>query len=267
MTKKWIRIAVLKALGSTPRNVGTVMYIRPLEQSVEQKGSIGGGALEYRATAIALELVHESDFMERDAPLMREFPLGPHLQQCCGGYVQLQFEAVTTPLADYDAVDLTDNMPLLIFGAGHVGQALFHALMPLPFDTKLYDQRPSLPHASNFTLEELKDILHHNPHAFVYIMTHSHQLDLELVAEIIKLNKCAHLGVIGSKSKKARFVSQLKARGYDENQIAKMHCPIGISGIGDKRPSVIAASVVAEALRLRDAFLQREKNNGRKENE
>ena len=50
------------------------------------EGTIGGGELEFRATALA------RDLLVRDAPeLSRTFSLGPELGQCCGGAVTLRF--------------------------------------------------------------------------------------------------------------------------------------------------------------------------------
>ncbi len=82
-------------------------------------------------------------------------------------------------------------------------------------------------------------------------MTHSHPLDLAIVAEALRQDRFAFVGLIGSATKRARFVSQLRAAGHGEATIAKLVCPIGLPGIEGKDPAVIAASVAAQLLMAR----------------
>ena len=82
-------------------------------------------------------------------------------------------------------------------------------------------------------------------------MTHSHPLDLAIVAEALRQDRFAYVGLIGSATKRARFVSQLRAAGLPEGAIAKLVCPIGVPGIEGKEPAVIAASVAAQLLLVR----------------
>ena len=71
--------------------------------------------------------------------------LGPDLGQCCGGRVRLTIE--TFGARDIDALksrlgeETSDETPLLLFGAGHVGRALVLALAPLPFRLRWIDTR------------------------------------------------------------------------------------------------------------------------------
>ena len=73
-------------------------------------------------------------------------------------------------------------------------------------------------------------------------MTHSHPLDLAIVAEALRQDRFGYVGLIGSSTKRARFLSQMRAAGLGEAALAKLVCPIGISGIEGKEPPVIAAS-------------------------
>ena len=87
-----IRVTIIRADGSTPRGVGCAMIVGRTAFS----GTIGGGALELSALRTARRLL--TLFATDTAPQwwreVHDFPLGPALGQCCGGFVQLLFERV-----------------------------------------------------------------------------------------------------------------------------------------------------------------------------
>ena len=56
------------------------------------------------------------------------------------------------------------------------------------------------------------------------------------------------VGLIGSRSKWATFAGRLRRRGYSEEEIAGVTCPIGVAGIQGKEPEVIAVAVAAQLL-------------------
>lgn len=149
-----------------------------------------------------------------------------------------------------------ERRPLLLFGAGHVGRALVMALAPLPFAVTWVDARPeAFPRhvPGTVTLSGEADpeaVLTAAPDgAFVLGMTHSHPLDLAVVAAALKAGRFPYVGVIGSPTKRARFESQLRAAGHDEAAIAALVCPIGaIGGVTSKEPAAIAAMTAAELL-------------------
>lgn len=80
-----VLVTVASARGSVPREPGTRMVVT----AQGQHGTIGGGHLELRAAAIARELLAGGG-----VAALRRFPLGASLGQCCGGLVNLMFEAV-----------------------------------------------------------------------------------------------------------------------------------------------------------------------------
>ena len=91
-----VLVTVAHIAGSAPREPGARMIVTP----TEVMGTIGGGNLEFEAIRIARErLVDVSDTgAQRHIEL---FPLGPMLQQCCGGAVFLHFEALTNGRSDW----------------------------------------------------------------------------------------------------------------------------------------------------------------------
>jgi xanthine dehydrogenase accessory factor len=142
-----------------------------------------------------------------------------------------------------------------LFGAGHVGRALALALAPLPFAVRWIDpRRDAFPtHApANVTLihapEPAAELAGAPERALIVVMTHSHALDLEIVAEALRVERFGYVGLIGSATKRARFLSQMRAAGLTEVQLARLVCPIGVPGLESKDPAVIAASTAAQLL-------------------
>jgi xanthine dehydrogenase accessory factor len=177
---------------------------------------------------------------------------------------------VTLQLTRYTKADLPQietrteadtRRPLYIFGAGHVGRALILAFAPLPFRIRWIDTRPdAFPAAipANVTpmgADPESVMAQAGEGSFVLILTHSHPLDLSLTAAALKNPAIAYLGLIGSATKKARFLSRLAEAGMGEEARARVVCPIGLPGLGSKLPAAIAASVAADLL-IRDERLK-----------
>ena len=75
-----------------------------------------------------------------------------------------------------------------------------------------------------------------------------HDLDLAITHAILQRADFAYLGLIGSATKRARFVRRLEARGIAPELLARITCPIGLPGISGKSPEVIAVAVLAQLL-------------------
>src|SRR5271166_6552936 len=142
-----------------------------------------------------------------------------------------------------------------LFGAGHVGRALALALAPLPFVVRWIDSRreafPGLAPANVALIHApspAAELVNAPDGALIVVMTHSHPIDLEIVAEALRAERFGFVGLIGSSTKRARFVSQMRAAGLSKEALSKLVCPIGVPGIADKDPAVIAASTAAQLL-------------------
>jgi xanthine dehydrogenase accessory factor len=94
---------------------------------------------------------------------------------------------------------------------------------------------------------------------YYLVLTHNHQLDLELSEAILKREDSAFLGVIGSKTKSARFKHRLRDKGFNKEQIAHMQCPMGEVEIISKQPGEIAISTLSHILKVR-AELENKQN-------
>ncbi|MGI9493947.1 MAG: xanthine dehydrogenase accessory protein XdhC [Geminicoccaceae bacterium] len=146
---------------------------------------------------------------------------------------------------------------ILLIGAGHVGKALAKVLAPLPFHMTWADNRPEqfpediastirvrcTPHLEKAVDEAAADTI-------FLVMTYSHDLDYALCARVLKRGDFRYLGLIGSKTKRARFEKTMADLGIDQSLTDRVVCPIGIEGISSKQPSVIAVATAAQLLAL-----------------
>ena len=249
-------IEVVQALGSVPREVGTRMLVT-LDAT---HGTIGGGHLELQAIAEARALLRDP----ASGPRSRHYPLGPALGQCCGGAVTLQFDPLdAATLARWP--ERPPRFHLQLYGAGHVGRAIARALVPLEVTVDWIDEResefaaaaadsegeplPWPPHIRRVCVDSVESEVAAAPAgAFYLVLTHCHDLDLRITQAILQRGDFGFLGLIGSETKRARFMRRFRDRGLRDAVIARMTCPIGLPGIDGKAPAVIAASVVAQLL-------------------
>lgn len=274
------RVLVAEVKGSTPREAGAGMLV----WTDAFEGTIGGGALEWRALARA----------RAGYAGVERLALGPALGQCCGGAATLVYErldpaavaaiaapvwarplagaaempaavarAAARPLAGPLLLEgwllepvAPAPVPVWVWGAGHVGRALVSVLAPLDrfaltwadFDAARFSPPP--PGVRQLTATSPVDLVRLAPLAAHHlVVTHSHALDLELCHAILGRG-FASLGLIGSSSKAARFSARLAALGHRPDEIARIACPIGEPALG-KHPQAIAVGVAAALLRAR----------------
>jgi xanthine dehydrogenase accessory factor len=249
-----ILVTVQQSRGSVPREVGAWMAVF----AHTTVATVGGGRLEWDAIQYARTLLVQS-VPPRYAELQL-FRLGPRLGQCCGGEVQLCFESVTAlDVPDLQARLSPPRTPVALFGGGHVGSALVQVLARLPLQVRWIDSREAifpteLPY--NVECEHNEPVQAAMPHvvagSLVVIMSFSHAEDLEVVAACLQRQReradLPFVGLIGSKTKWASFQSRLQMRGFTAQDLEHITCPIGIAGIADKRPSVIAVAIAAQLL-------------------
>lgn len=216
-------------------------------------GTIGGGQMEWMAIDEARRLIAKGG-----TGRTLSIPLGPAIGQCCGGHVAIALaRADAQTLRDLEQAEHLDTARrphAYIFGAGHVGRALAHALALLPVTTHIVDQRAAelrdLPPgaiAKESALAESDIAAAPAGSAFV-IMTHDHALDFLLAEAALRRGDSAYVGLIGSHSKRARFASWYRSQGGGPSDLARLSCPIGQAGRGDKRPEIIAAFAAAEIM-------------------
>ena len=155
---------------------------------------------------------------------------------------------------------LAPRAHLLLFGAGHVGAAIVRMLGELPCTVTWIDEREDMfPQQipANVTIEatDMPEALVATapPHASYLVMTHSHALDQRLSEAILARADVGWFGLIGSQTKRVQFERRMAARGLPQERIDAMVCPVGLSGITNKLPAAIAASVCAQLLMVWEA--------------
>jgi len=234
-----VLVTVIEALGSTPRESGAKMVVRADAQS----GSIGGGNLEFQAAETARRLLMEG----AREPVTEKVLLGPDLGQCCGGGATLFFE----PMGQAEVT-------LALFGAGHVGRALIRILDGTGVRVIWIDPRPEafpadLPEGvSAVTVADPAGEVAGLPQGCrALVMTHSHDLDYSILSAILRRGGFASVGLIGSDTKWARFRRRLLEAGLPQSTIDSVECPIGLPGVGGKRPAEIAIAAAARLLQAK----------------
>ncbi|WP_280154762.1 xanthine dehydrogenase accessory protein XdhC [Piscinibacter sp. XHJ-5] len=247
-------VEVSEALGSAPRERGTRMLVG----ASETLGTIGGGHLELKAIQTAREMLRTREL----APRGEHYALGPSLGQCCGGAVDLRYEPLdAAALARWPAVP--PRFHLQLYGAGHVGRAIAALLATLDVEVDWIDERedefpdtvvPGQPwpaHIRRLCVDAVEDeVRHAPPGAYFLVLTHQHDLDLRITEAVLRRGDFAFCGLIGSETKRQRFIHRFEQRGISSEAIARMTCPIGIEGIEGKEPAVIAVAAVAQLLQV-----------------
>ena len=282
-----VLVTVTATKGSSPRNQGTQMLVT--ENDIWQ--TIGGGALEFEVMARARKMLanDDNDAWQRQHFTI---VLGPDMGQCCGGQMSLLLEKFTAKQAgdlaalsaasddktmllhplgsgqplqrqaaakssDMAAVFLAPIMPrqipLFIYGAGHVSRALIPRLDGLGFEIFLVDIDASrFPDERGAGVQKLlatapETIARRAPSGAVHlVMTHSHHLDEVICLQLLTHGNFAYLGLIGSKSKRARFTRRLAAAGVTPAMLDLLICPVGIDEIQGKSPARVALSIAAQ---------------------
>ena len=308
-----VLVTVVGSSGSTPRGAGAHMLV---DDSGRSCGTIGGGAIEYRALEIAAQVLKEKGCSQEHF-LLRTNKV-EDLGMVCGGEVSVWFryldpqnsalrESVELAVSAFhdgdpcwliqtsgreprlavysngktagDAVpkkvisalhrkpvmigDQNKNFfaePMLrsgrvyIFGGGHVAQALVPALTAVDFRCVVVEDRrefcspelfPGVEETVLMTREEWGG-LHITNDDYICIMTRGHKNDIDCEAFALA-TAARYIGVIGSRKKIAYVNSQLKERGFTDEDLARITTPIGLPILAET-PAEIAVSITAQLI-------------------
>ncbi len=241
-------VTVASVRGSAPREPGACLAVTVDATA----GSIGGGRLEWRATAAARERLVDNTPWQ-----LETITLNADIGQCCGGRVQLLHETLHGADAEWLAkVDtsrtpgslrsethstgrathwlehnppielntqtdgvrftrptLSGGAPVWLFGAGHVGLALARALQPLPLTLHQFDTREIPEHPSVETVAHPEALLRDAPqNSLVLIMTHDHALDYTIAEAALTAPQVRWVGLVGSASKRQQLKRRLERK-------------------------------------------------------
>jgi xanthine dehydrogenase accessory factor len=239
----FVLVVLVEALGSTPQDTGAKMLVT---SAGRQAGTVGGGRVEAQAIALAQEMIASG----ANEPRLVTWTLKTDVGMTCGGSVKFYFEP---------HVAAGEAWPIVIFGAGHVSQALLRVLLPLPCSITVCDARAEwldqLPRARNLRIvqhDEPAELIPTLPdNAFLLCMTKGHATDRPILQRALTEREFPFIGAIGSEAKAAVLRRELIAAGLAPARAEQFHCPVGLD-FGTNHPHEIALSIAAQLLTERD---------------
>ena len=234
-------VTVVSATGSTPREEGAKMLVRPDGSII---GTIGGGSLEAQVIEEAVRVIKQAKPKRLHMSLTAKE--AGEAGMMCGGELEVFIEPILNPPALY------------IFGGGHIALALTKMGKLCGFNITVIDDRAEFAHAERFPEAEVilaEDFTKSFPQvkidksSYIVIVTHGHQHD-EVVLEWAVGTPARYIGMIGSKTKNETIYSHLLTKGITREQLERVHAPIGLE-IGAQTPEEIAISILAELIKVR----------------
>lgn len=237
----FVAVTVVDTLGSTPQDRGAKMLVT---REGRVFGTVGGGKVEARAIQEAKTLLEDDS-----APKTRFFQwsLEKDIGMTCGGIVRVYFEAFNVT-----------RWNIVVFGAGHVSNALMKILLDLDCRVTCIDPReewlarlPQSPKLTKVLEPDMPSYVAKIPEgSFVVLMTMGHTTDKPILIEILRTRTFPYLGVIGSNSKAKRLRKDVLDAGLPEEMTGAFFCPVGLQ-IGSNHPQEIAVSIAAQLLQVR----------------
>jgi xanthine dehydrogenase accessory factor len=153
--------------------------------------------------------------------------------------------------------------PVYLYGAGHVGREIVRIIDGLAIDLVWIDtSRDRFPvlvrDGVRVVVAERPDQIARDApgEALHLVMTYSHALDEAICRAVLAGGAFQFLGLIGSQTKRARFVQRMRRAGIAEAMLARLTCPIGVGGITSKSPVAIAIAAAAQIARECDLAAQ-----------
>ena len=234
-------VTIVSATGSTPREEGAKMLVKP-DGSI--LGTIGGGSLEAQVIEEAVEVIKQGKPKRLHMSLTAKE--AEEAGMICGGDLEVFIEPVLNPPT------------LCIFGGGHVSLPLAKMGKTLGFKIAVIDDRADFASTDRFSEADTllaEDFSKAFPQlkidksSYIVIVTRGHQHD-ELVLEWAVGTAAKYIGMIGSQTKTETIFSHLLAKGITKEQLDRVHAPIGLE-IEAQTPEEIAVSILAEVIKVR----------------
>ena len=148
---------------------------------------------------------------------------------------------------------------LLLLGAGHVALEVAKLASACGFVVDVVDDREAFANPERFPMARrclvlpefagLCEQLAIGAGHYLAIMTRGHAYDQTCLEQLLT-SKARYLGMIGSRHKKAQIFSALQKKGFSEESLKSVFCPIGLP-IKAESPQQIAVSIVAELLAVK----------------
>ena len=248
----FVAVTLSAVRGHAPQNPGAKIIVTSAGRYF---GTVGGGKVEAQCIDEGVRLLS----LPREESMIQTLTwnLQRDVGMTCGGEVTFLFERF-----EFLA------WSIVIFGAGHVSQALARVLEPLSCRAVFVDTRPEwlekLPQGNpKITGLLLSDFLDYLPRLdgseYCLSITPGHAHDVRVARALFEWEKSQkkilpYIGVIGSAVKAIKLRAELKEYQINDEPIQNFHCPIGLK-LGSNDPAEIAISIAAELIQLRDSVL------------
>ena len=146
---------------------------------------------------------------------------------------------------------------VVICGGGHVGQALAPAALAVGFRVVVIDDREEFASPQRFpgatvVLAPFVGVLDRigvAEQSYVVIVTRGHVHDMDVLGQALR-TPARYVGLMASRGKRTRILSALREDGFAEDDLLRVHSPIGLK-IGAETPAELAVSIVAELIQVR----------------
>ena len=143
-------------------------------------------------------------------------------------------------------------LELVVVGAAHIAQPLTQMAALAGYKVRVIDPRTAFATPERFPGMTLShdwpdEALAKTPlgaRSALVALTHDPKVDDPALAAALRSN-CFHIGALGSRKSHAARLARLKAQGFGESELARIHGPVGLD-IGAKSPAEIAVSILAE---------------------
>jgi xanthine dehydrogenase accessory factor len=154
---------------------------------------------------------------------------------------------------------------LLIIGAGQLSRVLAVMALQLDFEVICCDPREEyhltwdIP-GTIFTRHMPDDVvleLNLDAHSAVVAVTHDPKLDDMVLLEALK-SPAFYVGALGSRSNTSKRKERLKLFDLSDQEIARLHGPIGLH-LGGRTPAEIAVAILAEIISVKNGVLVSQK--------
>jgi len=143
-------------------------------------------------------------------------------------------------------------LDLAIIGAVHIAQPLARMAALADYAVRIVDPRTTFATAERFPNVALShdwpdEALKSAPltaRSAIVALTHDPKLDDPALSESLR-SPAFYIGALGSKQTHARRLERLKAHGFSETDLSRIHGPIGLN-IGARSPAEIAVAILGE---------------------
>lgn len=239
--RRAVLAVIVRASGSTPRDVGAKLVVRSDGTAI---GTVGGGAFE------AMVIADAADLMASPAPrpVVKKYTFTEQgedaLGMACGGTAEVLLDPTGA------------GERLVIFGAGHVGLALARLAATVGFAPEIVDDRAAACAAATDARlgrvwqcdgEYDVGVPEMDGSCWVAVVTRCHRTDRLALRRVLPV-AVRYLGLIGSRRKKEVIFRQLRDEdGIAPGTLERVRCPIGLP-LGGDTPEEIAVSIVAQLL-------------------